>query len=52
MRSYNELIKWVEENNLENGYNKFCIEKFGRKEYTPAEILISLQAFYNYKNID
>lgn len=51
MKSCNELIKWIEENNLEDEYNNFCIEKFGLKEYTPAEILISLQAFYNYKNI-
>lgn len=51
MKSLQELIKWVETNKLENEYNEYVYKYFGKRELTHAEIIVSLQGFYNYKNI-
>lgn len=51
MKSLQELIKWIEENKLENEYNNYVYKYFGKRELSYAEILISLQGFYNYQNI-
>lgn len=51
MKSLQELIKWIEENKLENEYNEYVYKYFGKRELSNAEIIISLQGFYNYQNI-
>lgn len=51
MKSLQELIKWVENNKLENEYNVYVYKYFGKRELTHTEIIVSLQGFYNYKNI-
>ena len=51
MKSLQELIKWIEENKLENEYNEYVYKYFGKRELSNVEIIISLQGFYNYQNI-